>query len=141
MNKDLVELLQQQLRTSSELLNVLEQESQAVMSGNLEHLQSVGQAKEHCCQALSDLERNWPPAMRGSDARSWIAQQGEEASTAWDQLIDELRRCRRQNDANGMLIAERQQWVARKLSADDVETYGAAGETAKSGVSTWASSA
>ncbi|MGJ8669637.1 MAG: flagella synthesis protein FlgN [Oceanococcus sp.] len=141
MNEKLINMLHEQLHTATELLSVLEQESTAVIRGDLERLQNVGHAKEHCCQALSDLESTWPAAMRGVNANEWVAQQGEEISSAWDQLIDGLRLCRRQNDANGLLIAERQQWVSRKLSSDNGQTYGAEGEASNAAVSTWNASA
>lgn len=140
MNQALLTLLQQQRESSAQLLSVLEQESQAVLDGDLEQLEQVSQAKEACCQAISRMEDNWPHAMRGDGARQWLRQQGEVMLHTWDDLISCLSRCRRQNDANGLLIAQRQQWVAEQLSPVSTHTYGAAGQSAQSGTSNWVAS-
>lgn len=141
MNQPLLQLLNRQRDTSAELLAVLEQESQAVLNGDLQTLQRIGQDKQACCQAITNMEDNWPASLRQDDARLWVKQQGEEISLVWDSLMEQLRQCRRQNDANGLLIAERQQWVAQRLSPVSTQTYGSAGQSAATPASNWVASA
>ena len=141
MNQQLGQLLRQQHDTASHLLRVLELESQAVIHGDMEQLQQVGTDKEQCCRSLTDLEQSWPAPLRGPQANEWLKGQNEEINRAWSALIDQLWRCRRRNDANGLLIAEQQQRVSNLLHHGGNKTYGAGGQHEMAGTSTWAASA
>ncbi len=133
----LSEILNDQRKNAEILLDVLERESVAVIRGDVETLQDIGVEKEACCERIGDLQSQWPSPLLSEHARRWAETQGQDVANAWDSLMGCLRQCRRKNDANGLLIAERQNFIARQLAPQPAPTYGAKGQAGTVTDSTW----
>lgn len=133
----LSDILENQRRHAENLLDVLERESDAVIRGDVDMLQQIGVEKDACCERIGELQNSWPAPLMSSQARLWAETQGAEVSQAWRSLMGCLRQCRRKNDANGLLIAERQNAIARQLAPQPAPTYGAKGQAGTMTDSTW----
>lgn len=133
----LSDTLYDQCRNAEILLDVLERESVAVIRGDIDALQQIGAEKEACCERIGNLQNSWPSPLLSAQARRWADTQGPEVAQAWASLMGCLRQCRRKNDANGLLIAERQNVIAQKLAPRPAPVYGAQGQAGTMTDSTW----
>lgn len=133
----LCDILENQCRHTEQLIDVLERESAAVLRGEIDALQSIGLEKETCCEYIGKLQEQWPSPLRSAHAQRWAQSQSPDVAEAWTRLSANLRQCRRKNDANGLLIAERQRYIAQQLAPQPAPTYGAQGQAGTITDSTW----
>ncbi len=110
------------------LVELLDQECAAVIAGDAGRLTALAARKEQDCQALATLGpclENW---LQGRELSHWLQSQGENIQREWAQLSAQLALCQRKNDANGLLISQRQSEITRRLQPVDSGTYGASGQ-------------
>ena len=112
------------LHASRELLDLLEQEREAMEQRNRKELTDIVSAKTECMQRIDQqavcryhiLEN----LHREGSEQEWKALVLEQTNDAikedWQQLIDTLHQCRHLNEVNGRLISRGQQTLGKLLS-------------------------
>lgn len=141
MSQKLDELLVQQRELAAQMLAVLESESAAILGDDVAKLENINKQKQQCISGLTAMEAQWPAPLRADNALDWVARQNDAIKTSWEELVGVLRKCRRQNDANGLLIAQRQQVVSARLQGGGGQTYGSGGQQVTEGSGRWTASA
>lgn len=126
--KQIHQTLSRQHDSARALLQLLEQESEAVVRGDVDELDRLTSDKKQRCAQLDSLGRQMAGWLGQHPLDQWLGRQSEPVRDRWDALSETLRECRRQNDANGLLISQRQLEIERKLRPADSGTYGAHGE-------------
>ncbi len=120
--------LSRQHDSARALLLLLEQESEAVVRGDVDELDRLTSDKKRRCAQLDGLGQQLAGWLGQHPLEQWLERQSSPVRDSWDALTRILRECRRQNDANGLLISQRQLEIERKLRPADSGTYGAHGE-------------
>lgn len=111
------------LQASTELLNLLQQEQEAIPSRNRDHLNEILTNKTACLQTIDNNANNRYQLLASIDQPpteiAWkqiIEQQDDTALKAdWEQLVDTLIQCRHCNEVNGRLINRGQQTLHQLL--------------------------
>ncbi len=120
--------LNRQHDSARALLQLLERESEAVVRGDVEELDRLTHDKKQRCAQLDTLGHQLAGWLGTRPLDQWLDRQSPPVRNSWDALSNTLRQCRRQNDANGLLISQRQLEIERKLRPADSGTYGSQGE-------------
>ena len=115
-------------RHARALLTLLDSETQAVLEGDVDRLDSLLRDKQGRSEALARFGDSVTAWLDGQDFDTWLAAQDEDIRDDWQALSTVLRECRRKNDANGLLIQRRQAEVEARLRPADSGTYGASGQ-------------
>lgn len=120
-------LLDAQIACARELQEVLDAETQALLTADLPALGELVQQKQQAAERLEQLSRALAGATGGSPG-AVVPTLGRDASERWQTLRDAADVLRKANLHNGALLTERQarlRWIARQAGLDEGEpTYG-----------------
>jgi len=131
----LVDVLDEQIRTAQAMLGTLDNESRALIDSNSEALNSAGADKARLVEALELLEQE----RRGLAATLRIelsANEGDEASMRWRELLGLIEKCRERNQRNGAMVSARREQVLEALKllrGSELELYNSNGLKPASG--------
>lgn len=126
---DIHQRLSEQQAFADALLSVLEQETAAVVAGDVDKLNGLLKLKTERCAQLDDMGREMNHWLKGRSIDEWLKHQDRQARGQWEKLADTLRNCQRKNDANGLLISRRQEEIEELLKPRNGTTYGASGQS------------
>lgn len=129
MNQEQIQQrLHEQQASANALLQLLERECTLVLDGEVEELERLTRDKKRRCEELDGLGAELKGWLRQRPLEQWLERQSPPVRSSWDALSQTLGQCRRQNDANGLLISQRQREIENKLRPIDSGTYGSRGQ-------------
>ena len=117
LTDSLSQIIESHIRCAHELLEVLQQERHALISGKPEQLESVSSSKlkmVHGFQVLSDKLTRY---LNGETIESLLARIGGglDLRKRWSELLALANECQQTNLANGALLDERHNQVRQSL--------------------------
>ena len=124
-NSNVRSLIEGDINACTALLNLLEQEREALKERSQERLEEILQAKaDHLChlENSAKIRSEWAELYNAggqSLEEKWhaiIAQQSSDIATLWHRLKDLLQNCRRENEVNGKILARNQKTFSRIIS-------------------------
>jgi flagella synthesis protein FlgN len=109
-----------------ELIDILDEEYQSLLSADISGLNCAGEAKQLLMRRLEQLDEERLHLSFTSPKSATSVQ------TAWDELLTQLAACKKKNNQNGALAGQRLQQVRRALavltdSSNDSNIYSHSG--------------
>ena len=136
--------LQAELSKITELLDILKQEQQDLVSADIDHLTSLTPQKSALVNEMANLatarhaalaEAGYPAMELGME--SWLqAQDDDAAKLLWQRLLDHTREAKELNRLNGVLINKHlghTQGALQALRPQQTTVYGPSGMTSGGG--------
>ncbi|NNC63619.1 MAG: flagellar protein FlgN [Gammaproteobacteria bacterium] len=108
---DLQRVIREQVGSAESMIEILDQEYQALLDGDTESLNKVSAEKARVIEDLETLER----------ARQDLAETGQSdrtnaSSSNWSEVLDLIKQCRERNQRNGALANARREQVLLALN-------------------------
>lgn len=139
--QQLASLLSAEIACAQDLLQILEQEYQALTQAQTDQIESISAAKQQQMQQLQQrlLERDrfllrlsLAPGKRGMDLYLKQTPPQHHSQSLWEELQALARRLREQNEINGGIVSLGQRYVQQALNlltgrSSSGDTYGPAG--------------
>lgn len=108
----LSQLIEQHISSASELLEILKQERQALVSGKVEALEQVSGIKLQCVNGFKLISDKLNRLLGSESIEALLSRIGAgHLQQRWQQLLALARECQKDNLANGAIIVERQSYV------------------------------
>ena len=105
------ELLRQETGLSSQLLEILQSENQALSANDLDIIQQIAQDKQQIVDTLESLDQQRELQLQkaGFDIdkngmKDFLKQCDDRLNQDWQQLMTVITKCQRQNEVNGIII-------------------------------------
>ena len=128
LQADIHKQLTQKKACADALLQLLDQESTAIIRGDVDELGQLTKNKKQRVDELGELGPQMQQWLKQRSLDEWLQRQSAPVQSSWQQLSESLKLCRRKNDANGLLIDQRQQEIEQRLRPMEAGTYGQQGE-------------
>ena len=132
----LAQIIEQHISSVNELLEILRQERQALMSTKPEALEQVSATKLKLVNTFKILNDNLNRALGNEKIESLLSRIGDGLNLRqrWQQLLSLTAEAQKNNLSNGALIEERQGYVRHAIKSlfgqeAGAGVYGRAGET------------
>jgi len=138
------ELLQQEINLSTQLLENLQLENQALGNNDLESVEEIASVKQQAIATLELLGRQRESLLKNAGfsndkiGMETFIKQYLDLDHDWQQLMSTVSKCRRQNEINGIIINAASRNTRDALSilkgqqSNDKVRYGSKGETINS---------
>lgn len=126
---DIQRVIREQLGSAESMLEILDQEYQALLDGDTESLNKASAEKARVIEELEALER----------ARQDLAEPGQSdradpVTSGWSEVLDLIKQCRERNQRNGALAKARREQVMAALNlirGGDDGVYNESGSVAR----------
>jgi len=122
-------VLREQVGSAESMLEILDQEYQALLDGDTENLNRAGAEKARVIEDLETLER-----ARQDLAGTAQPDGGDTPQSSWSEVLDLIKQCRERNQRNGALANARREQVLLALNVlrgSDDSVYDESGSVAR----------
>ncbi len=136
-NPNLVDVLDEQIRTAQAMLGTLDKENRALVESNSDALNSAGADKARLVETLEVLEHERRD-LADTLSIELSAHNSDEAGVRWRKLLSLIEKCRERNQRNGAIVKARREQVLEALKllrGSELELYNSSGlKPASSGI-------
>lgn len=116
--ESLSQIIEQHISSATELLEILTQERQALISGKPEALEQVSATKLQSVNAFKLLGDRLNRVLGSEKIESMLSRLGNSSlQQRWQQLLALAQECQKKNLANGAIIDERQNYVRHAIKS------------------------
>jgi len=113
--ESLSQIIEQHIASTGQLLEILQQERQALLSSKPEALEQISTTKMQSVNALKLLGDHLNRLLGNESIENLLARVGGNLQQRWQQLLAMARECQKNNLANGAIIDERQNYVRHAI--------------------------
>lgn len=113
----LSQIIDQHIASAGELLEILKQERQVLISGKPEALEQMSAIKLQSVNAFRQLGEKLNRFLGNESVETLLARMGGNLQQRWQQLLAMARECQENNLANGAIISERQNYVRHAIKS------------------------
>lgn len=117
--ESLPQIIEQHISSALELLEILQQERQALISGRPESLEKVSVLKLKSVHTFKQLSEKLTKYLGGESIEQMLARIGSNMNLyqRWQELMTLATECQKHNLANGALLDERQSYVRNAIKS------------------------
>jgi len=116
--ESLSQIIEQHISSANELLEILKQERQALISGKPEALEQVSSTKLQSVNAFKLLGEKLNRVLGSEKIESMLSRLGGSSlQQRWQELLTLAQECQKNNLANGAIIDERQNYVRHAIKS------------------------
>ena len=126
---NLVDVLDEQIRTAQAMLSTLELENKALIESNPDALNLAGADKARLVETLESLEHE-RKGLTDTFKIELSADAGDDAGERWRKLLSLIEECRERNQRNGAMVKARRDQVLEALKllrGSELELYDSSG--------------
>ena len=132
--ESLSQIIEQHISSTSELMEILKQERQALLSSKPEALEQITTIKLQSVNTFKQLGDSLNRLLGNESIESLLTRMGGNLAQRWQQLLTMARECQKNNLANGAIIDERQNYVRHAIKCmfgqeARPSVYGRSGDT------------
>lgn len=113
--ESLSQIIEQHISSATELLEILKQERQALLSSKPEALEQISAIKLQSVTTFRQLGDHLNRLLGSESIEALLARMGGNLAQRWQQLLTMARECQKNNLANGAIIDERQNYVRHAI--------------------------